>query len=331
MKTSKSISILIITAIVILTGYTLTRQTTPVPEAEQETKAIIATTIPPLAMITQEVVGEKHTVISILPAGASPHTFEATPEVIKKINQATIIFSIGAHLDSWVEELGTNTNVPIVSLENSVTLLPFSEEFTDHDHESSDHTHDNTEEAELESEEHMHDHEGLDPHYWLSPLNAGLMALTIAGQLGSIDPQNQDLYQQNALDFVKRMNTLTEEIDGRLRSIPNRHIVTFHESWNYFVRDFDFEIIATFESSPGKEPTPKELASIQTVSKKYAIPALFSEPQLSPDVIRPFINDLGLKLAVLDPLGSVEDRMTYEDLIRYNARTLYETYTNQSW
>ena len=78
--------------------------------------------------------------------------------------------------------------------------------------------------------------------------------------------------------------------------------------------------------SPGTEPTPGQLTELQELVDEYSVPALFSEPQMSDDVIKPFADDVELPVYEMDPLGGVSGRQSYVELIKYNADTIINAY-----
>ena len=62
------------------------------------------------------------------------------------------------------------------------------------------------------------------------------------------------------------------------------------------------------------------------IAKEKDVKGIFAEKQLSDDVIKPFVNDLHIKLKVLDPLGGINGINTYIELMLYNAREIQSVY-----
>lgn len=273
---------------------------------------VVAATIFPLADIARNVAGPHAEVVQVLPAGASPHSFSPRPADIVKLQEAKAMFMIGHGLDDWALELTQSLPgmEPLV-LNEGIELMEFEHE----------HGHEDEEENENE-EEHE---EGLDPHYWLSPTNAKLIARNVAEYLAQLDPQNADAYQENLASYEDKLDSLREEVGQILFEKENRHLVVFHDSWNYFAREFGLEVVGTFQPSPGQEPSPAQLAELYHLVEENDVKTIYSEPQLSPEVLRPFLEDMGLELAVLDPLGGTEGRLSYADLILHNARIIAQS------
>jgi len=278
-------------------------------------KLTVGATIFPLYDITREIAGSSADVIQILPAGASPHTYELTPSDIKNLDGADTVFKIGNSLDDWADDITDSLDdVTVKSVDSGITLIKFADE---HEHEHGD---------EHEDEEHEHEHGDHDPHYWLSVDNAKKIANNIATQLKTSDPDNADNYETNLNSYLEELDELKTEVKESLSSIESPAIITFHDSYAYFAEEFGITIAGVFQVSPGTEPTPGQLTELQELVDEYSVPALFSEPQMSDDVIKPFADDVELPVYEMDPLGGVSGRQSYVELIKYNADTIINAY-----
>lgn len=263
-------------------------------------KSHIAATIFPVYDIAKNVAGDFTNVELILPPGASPHTFDATPSTLTKLQGVTRIFAIGQGIDSW--SLGIVDNLAgakIVELDKNIVLRASSE--------SND---------EYEGED--------DPHYWLDPNNAIIMANTIADELAAIDPTNAGEYRQNATTFATTLEQQDKKWQTTISNLPINGIVTFHDAFFYFANHFGLSVITTFEPFPGKEPTPSYLQELENEIKKHGIRVLFREPQLYGASLQQFAIDQSISVSVLDPLGGVDGRQSYIELINYNVQTIAE-------
>ncbi|MBU4421558.1 metal ABC transporter substrate-binding protein [Patescibacteria group bacterium] len=261
-------------------------------------KTKVAATIFPLADIARNIGGNNVEVVNILPPGASPHTFQAKPADIIALQDAKAIFSIGNGLDDWAGEMAKNAdNAPIIVVDSNIKKGMFIDE---------------DEGPEPQT----------DPHYWLSADNAKIITDDILAELVKIDPAHTDDYQKNAENYKQKLDNLKFELSAELSALPSKNLIVFHGSWNYFAKEYDLNIAGVFEPSPGKEPSLKYLKELNDTAKKYNIKSVFSEPQLSSGIIDSFVEDLGLKIFILDPLGGIGERNSYINLMRYNAQTI---------
>ena len=192
-----------------------------------------AATIFPVADLVKRVGGEKIEIITILPAGANPHTFELTPRAIKKLKGVRVVFMIGHDFDGWVRAIGESLpEVKIVTVDEGINFIGAPEE---------------------------------DPHYWLSIANGKIIAENITRALTELDPDNGDEYQTNLDLFLTKLDNADRDIHKMLLNFPTRKAVTFHDGWRYFARDYGLEIVGNVESSEGSEPTPKQLVRLAEV------------------------------------------------------------------
>lgn len=260
-------------------------------QKNSETK--IAATIFPIYDIARQIAQDKVKVELILPSGASPHTFEFSPQQIKNLQNVKLIFYVNYKADDWILKIKEILpEVKLVKVDHNIKLKKFGQ------------------------------NNSFDPHYWLSVNNAKIISQTITENLIKIDPQNENFYQKNNQDYQKKLSDLDEYIHKQLKEIKNRNFIATHKAWAYFCADYNLNLAAVFSSSPGKEPTSQDLIKLNNVIKKYKIKVIFTEPQLAKDFIKPLASDLGLKIYLLDPLGGEVGRDSYISLMKFNVDQL---------
>jgi zinc transport system substrate-binding protein len=267
----------------------------------ESSKIKVAATIFPLADIVKKVGGDKVTVITIMPPGASPHTFEVSPRTVEAAVSTKILFKIGAGLDEWVEGItGAMGKKPeVANVSKAVTLRKLA---------------DGT----------------VDPHYWLSLENGMLIAKMAAESLSGFDPADKELYSANLAGYLEQLSKANEELKKMFVNLPNKKFVTFHEAWFYFADAYGLEVVAAFEPFPGKEPTPEFIAEFTKTIKENNIKVLFTEPEFSPDAVKQLAKDNGLTLKVLDPLGGTSSQTdNYISMMKSNANVIYNALSGQ--
>ena len=194
----------------------------------------------------------------------------------------------------------------------------------DHD-DHDDEKHDDDDDHEGHDDHHGHDHSGADPHYWLSPLNGIQMAENIATELARVDPENAAYYEANLVKFTEEVTALQAELVELAEAVHDDAFITLHDAWYYFADTFDLNLVGSFEPAAAEEPSPRYLKKLADTVEEHDVHAIFSEPQLSTSSLEGFANDYGLEIAVLDPLGGVGSRDSYQALLRYNIQTLVDT------
>ena len=172
----------------------------------------------------------------------------------------------------------------------------------------------------------LKDDDEENPHVWLSVTDAILQVKNIAEQLKAADPKHADAYEKNAAAYIKKLEALKAEMHAELDTVPNKDIVTFHEAFPYFAKEFGLNIISVVEREPGTEPTPAELQATIEQVKKLPVKVLFTEPQYSPSAAETIARETGAKIYTLDPVvtGEANEQAinAYIDTMKKNMETL---------
>ena len=174
----------------------------------------------------------------------------------------------------------------------------------------------------------IHDDEGDNPHVWLSVTDAIQQVRNIADQLKEADPAHADAYEKNAAAYIEKLTELKTEMHTALDNVPHKDIVTFHEAFPYFAKEFNLSIIGVVEREPGMEPTPTELQ--ETIEQVNALPSkvLFTEPQYSPAAAETIARETGAKIYTLDPVvtgeATLQAKNAYIDTMKANMKVLQE-------
>ncbi len=278
----KKILIVLLFTFVILTGCG--------KEIESE-KPKFAATILPLYDALSEIGQDKIEAVLIVPPGASPHTFTVTPAEIKSLQGVKAIFENNFGLEEWIGKLASNVT--------EAKVINVSESF----------------------KQTVENHNG-NPHLWLNPDFFVQQARVIADTLKESDPQNAGFYEANFNGYSSNIVDEASKLKESLKSVPNKNIISFHDAFPYFAEYFGLAIIGTVEQIPGHEPTPKEIANLENTIRDKNIKVIFNEPQMSKDLVNALIEDTGVKVLTLDPLGDGETRTTYIGLMDYNIQEI---------
>lgn len=264
---------------------------------DEEVKPKVAATIFPLYDIVRTIGGDAVDTTLILPAGASPHTYEPTPSVIKQLQGSSLIFQIGHGLDHWTSSI--TASIPAlqtVTVDTNINLRAA----TDTDEPESDQ---------------------FDPHYWMNPMNASIIVDSVAKKLSALVPEHTEDFVLRAEKFKTELKDKDAEWKKELSQITNKNIVTFHDAFMYFADHFGLTVVATFEPFPGKEPTPQYLIELKREIDANHITHMYLEPQFAADSLESFARDNGITLGILDPEGS-QERTGYIDMMDYNVKTI---------
>ena len=223
------------------------------------------------------------------------HDYQLMTEDMKTLEKADAFVINGAGMESFLDKVvEQQKNLKIIDASKGIELLK------DDDEEN--------------------------PHVWLSVTDAILQVKNIAEQLKAADPKHADAYEKNATAYIKKLEALKAEMHAELDTVPNKDIVTFHEAFPYFAKEFGLNIISVVEREPGTEPTPAELQATIEQVKKLPVKVLFTEPQYSPSAAETIARETGAKIYTLDPVvtGEANDQAlnAYIDTMKKNMETL---------
>jgi ABC-type Zn uptake system ZnuABC Zn-binding protein ZnuA len=277
--------------------------------APQETTGLkVAATIQPLASITREILGDRGTVTSLLPPGASPHTFEPLPGDLARLEGTVLLVRIGVGLDQWSERLLAAAGTPPAT----VTFLDLPDA---HPRQWGGDGHGDEEGSSSDA--------GADPHIWLDPTRVrDALVPALAEALAAADPDGAEAYRERARVFAARLGELDAEIRDRLRGTKTRAFIAYHDTWRYFAERYGLEQVAAIEAYAGDEPTPAELGRLVALARDRQVAAVVMEPQLGERVARNIAAEIGATLELADPLGDPSDpeRANYVRTMEFNTR-----------
>lgn len=281
----------------------------PVASAAQTDVSVVAT-IHPLGEIVKEVGGSLVSVHTILPPGASPHTFEPRPAHVRAIADAQLFVAVGEGLDDWALTLARSAgrlHVLLVAerVKDAGLGLPYDENDRGHDHA----------------------HGEIDPHVWLDPiLVKDVIAPAVAGELMTLLPQHADEIRQNLSRFAKELERLDAWTRDRLAPWPGASFISYHSAWGYFARRYGLEQLASVADFPGQEPSARWIAQVVRTARQLGVKVIFAEPQLSPKAAETIAREIGGQVLLLDPIGGegLVGRESYVDLMRYNTEMLVQ-------
>ena len=330
------IIVAVVIAIIGIAFITNNKNSTENPVVKTEQKQKVAATIFPLYDITKTIAGDKFEVVLLTPPGASPHSFEPQPSLMKKLTDARAIFAIGHGPDHWTEKITNSLEIPVITVDKNINLLESKKndhkdkkENDIHDNHKDEHEdahnehadeHDEHDEHDDHADEHdEHNHGAIDPHYWLSTKNAEQIAFNIAEELARLDADNADIYLKRAEAYQKELQVLRVALQKQIEAYDNRNVVVLHDAWNYFADEFGLNIVGSFKSLVGEDPSPKHLVHLGEEVQDKNVSMIFIEPQLSSSIVKAFAKDYDLGIATMDPVGGMEERKSYIDLIRHNV------------
>ena len=180
-----------------------------------------------------------------------------------------------------------------------------------------------------ECDEEHHSYEGhsheTNTHIFVSVRNYIKQVQNICDRLVEIDSVNADKYKQNTDAYIASLQKLEQEIESTIATINSRNIVTFHNTFDYFAKDYGLNVIGTIENEHGKNPSAGEIAELVENIKKNNIRAIFVEPEYNVKIVDTIAKETGGEVYTLNPVTSGEnEKDEYINIMRENLRVLKE-------
>ncbi|MDR6720513.1 metal ABC transporter substrate-binding protein [Paenibacillus sp. 2003] len=281
-----------------------------------EGKVNVVTTFYPVYAFTTAIGGEDANVINLLPTGVEPHDWTPKSQDIVNTSKAQLFFYNGAGLEGWVpnflKSLNSDTQVKSVAVSEGVKLLT-AEGDDGHGHgeeHEDEHADEHTDEA---TSEDVADHH-IDPHTWVSPKSAMIMAENIKNSLVETDPDHKAGYEQRYKELRTKLETLDQRFTDELATVPNNEIVVSHQAFGYLARDYGLTQHAIMGLSPDAEPTGQDIVKLAKLVKDEGIKYIFFEELVSDKLAKTLASEAGVETMVLNPVeGLTKEQATNGD------------------
>ena len=230
------------------------------------------------------------------------HDYALNVDQVRNAEAAEVIVISGAGLEDFMADLLREK--PTIDASSGILLLCGED---DHDHE--DHG---------SHEGHSHEE---DPHIWLSPENAMVMAQNICDGLCARYPQHTDIFSRNLTGLLEQLSTLQTYGRQALANLNCREIITFHDGFAYFADAFGITILSAVEEESGSEASAKELIQLIELVREHRLPAIFTETNSSASAAAVIAAETGAKVYALDMVMSAD---SYFDAMYHNIDTIRE-------
>lgn len=271
---------------------------------------VVATTVSPLTSIVAAVAGDNVTIEGIVPEGTNSHTFEPEPQTAELLSKADLIFINGLKLEDptlSLAEANKKDGAEIVEL--GTISLPESDYIYD---------------FSFPKEEGK-----PNPHLWTDPGYAVAYAEIVRAKLTERDPANAAEYQANFEAFKAEADKLAEAVRADQVSVPEGQLklVTYHDAYAYFAKNFGWEVVGAIQPSSFDDPTPAEVADLIEQIRSTGVPTIFGSEVFPSAVLEAIAAETGVRYedSLRDddlPGAPGEAQHSLLELLRYNYRTM---------
>jgi ABC-type Zn uptake system ZnuABC Zn-binding protein ZnuA len=161
------------------------------------------------------------------------------------------------------------------------------------------------------------------PHYTLDPANAAVITQNIVEGLARAAPAHADRFAAGRRDFLTRLDVALTRWQTALEPVRGAKVVTYHETFTYFLRRFGLEQAAAIEDRPGIPPSPTHLAGLIRTIREQRIKVIMAEPFADQKVVALVAREGGARaLALPSSVGGAKGIETYVDLFEHLVTAL---------
>ncbi len=263
--------------------------------------AQIAATTGPVSQFAQTIAeGTPITVSQVISDNVSClHDYSLSVAQMTILEQSELVLLSGVGLEAFMADMTAEKNTADCS--QGIELLPMR------GHEG--HSHQD------------HDHGHYDPHIWLSPKNAQIIAENICTALTAYAPDYAGTFRANTDVLQTRLAQLQADGQAALKNLSCRKLITFHDGFAYLAQSFDLEILETIEEESGSQISAKELIHLAELTERHHLPAVFTEKNGSVSAASVICAETGVKSY---PLDMAMGGSNYFTAMESNIRVLKE-------
>ena len=229
----------------------------------------ITVSIEPLRYLTEQIVGDRFEVVTMVPKGSSPETYEPTARQMADLSESILYIKVGelGFERTWMPRL--TSNAPHITVVNS------SEGITSHI--------------------------GDDPHSWMSARNAIIMAHNIYEAVKRIDVKDSVFFRQRLDSLCNVIHATDKYIRQTTAQAQCKSFIIYHPALTYFASDYGLEQLALEEH--GREPSAAELEQIISTARAKGVKTMFIQREFANRNVDIITNTIGARKVEINPLG----------------------------
>ncbi|QZE14140.1 zinc ABC transporter substrate-binding protein [Halosquirtibacter laminarini] len=249
-------------------------------DEDTDTKPMLFVSIQPLKYFVDMIVKDRYEVRVMVPPGSSPETFSPSSKQMTELEKSDGFVKIGSlPFENRWDSLW-QANHPQTDLINCSIGIP---------------------EQKLAHQHGDHVHYGTDPHIWLAPSAAKIIAQNIYDGILHFDPANKTFYKKNLESLMDTIDHVQNELNVKLENMKDRDFLIFHPVLGYLSAEYQMNQEAIeFE---GKKPSLRQLKHIVEVAKKENITTILVQKEFSTSSADIIAKEIDGQVVIIDPLG----------------------------
>jgi zinc/manganese transport system substrate-binding protein len=275
-------------------------------------KVRVVTSIETFADLARQVGGERVEVKALSRGTMDPHFVESKPNLVLELNRADLLVYVGLELEiGWLPPLVLGARNPKIqpgqpgNLDASSRIPVLDVPATKVDRSLGD------------------IHPQGNPHYWIPPANALIVAREIAERLSTIDPAGAAAYKANLETFGADIGRRRVDWEKRAAGLRGTKVVPYHKSWSYVSAWLGLVEVGAVEPKPGIPAPPSHIAQLIGLMRKENIKLILMESFYPRNTIELVAQKAGARALVLpSDVGASADATDYVHLVDAIVRKL---------
>ncbi|WP_373516591.1 metal ABC transporter solute-binding protein, Zn/Mn family [Pricia sp.] len=274
-------------------------------------KLNIVTTTTMITDLVKNIGRDSVSLQGLMGSGVDPHLYKASEGDVSKLTGADVVFYSGLHLEGKLvdvfEKMGRYSNTIALAEVLDKGSLIGSEYFASN----------------------------FDPHIWFNIEYWKQITNYLTEELGKMDPDNASFYEDNKEQYLKKLDALEEEVRQTIATLPEekRVLVTAHDAFNYFGKEYGFEVVGLQGLSTATEAGVQDVQNLAQLIIDKQVKAIFVEssvPKRTIEALQQAVKSQGYDVQIggtlySDALGSSgTEEGTYIGMFRYNVNTIVE-------
>jgi manganese/zinc/iron transport system substrate-binding protein len=279
-------------------------------ELKENGKLQVVTTTTMITDLVKNIGGDKIDIQGLMGAGVDPHLYKASESDVSKLFNADVIVYNGLHLEGKLEDVFEKMR---------------------HQNKKAIAASDAIDTATLIGSEYFAS--SYDPHIWFDITNWEIITQYLTDKFCELDAKNSETYKTNGANYLKILASLKTAITEQVNSLPveKRILVTAHDAFNYFGKEFQFNVVGLQGLSSATEAGVKDVQRLASFIEEKNVKAIFVEssvPKRTVEALQEAVRAKGKEVVIggtlySDALGSVGTaEATYVGMYKHNVKII---------
>ena len=233
----------------------------------------ITVTIDPLRYFTEQIAGEKYKVVTMVPQGSNPETYEPTAQQMIALSHSELYIKVGnlGFERTWMNKL--KANAPEITIIDSSKGIVTAKSINGID----------------------------DPHTWMSTKSAIIIAQNIYEALKEKDSKDSSYFRKNLNKLVLKIKNTDKQIRAKLVGKKKTSFLIYHPALTYFARDYSLHQLPIEEE--GREPSAQQIKDIITTARKEGAKTMFVQKEFKNRNTQIVVQSTGAGIKTINPLS----------------------------